>query len=128
MKLTDVVGNLIGDDSRITDKNVNVAPYTKFDFEKGYLENVEVEINDNGLFGGTIPDGFKVKVVNVDDGTYKSFGGFLVYKEDKPIIFTNFPGDERGFLFFNNTFIITGHDGNYLYNLDNHHEFARMSW
>ena len=45
--------------------------------------------------------------------------GYLLMKDNKPHIFSGINGDERGATVFNDTFIVTGHDGNYLYNVSN---------
>lgn len=56
-------------------------------------------------------------------GTY-----FYAYFEDGyPKIISSFPGDERGCFIFNGTFITSGHDGNYLWNIETG-EFKANVW
>jgi hypothetical protein len=44
-------------------------------------------------------------------------------KQFKVKILSLCPGDERGCVVFNNTFICSGHDGSYLWNINNPKEF-----
>ena len=53
--------------------------------------------------------------------------------EDSPIgydikILSYYPGDERGCLVFNNTFICSGHDGSYLWDINNPTEFVSNTY
>lgn len=49
-------------------------------------------------------------------------------KKFKVKILSGYPGDERGCTIFNGTFICSGHDGNYLWNIDNPNEFLSNTW
>ena len=51
--------------------------------------------------------------------------GYLFIKDDKPYIFCSIPGDDRGATVFNNTFTVSGHDGNCSFNISNPKEFQR---
>ena len=53
--------------------------------------------------------------------------------EDSPIgydikILSYYPGDERGCLVFNNTFICSGHDGSYLWDINNPTQFVSNTY
>lgn len=124
LKITDVIGNVKDEEDRITDKNVCIFPWSKFDLENSVFDG-EVELDTDPY--GSKPEGFEVKYVSIKKEKYTSTGvAILIYKDGEPIIMTSHNGDERGYKFFNDTFIISGHDGSYLFNLNNHHEFASM--
>jgi hypothetical protein len=45
--------------------------------------------------------------------------GYLLVKNNKPLIISRYQGDPCGGNIFNNTFLSAGHDGVYLFNIDN---------
>lgn len=51
--------------------------------------------------------------------------GYILFKDDKPFIFSGIPGDYMGAIVFNNTFIASGHDGSLLFNISNPFEYYR---
>jgi hypothetical protein len=49
------------------------------------------------------------------------------FEGDTPKILSTYPGDERGSFIFNDVFISSGHDGNYLWNVKTG-EFKANTW
>lgn len=45
--------------------------------------------------------------------------GYLLTKDDKPYILSGIPGDNYGATIFKGVYKVSGHDGSYLFNLDN---------
>ncbi len=79
----------------------------------------------------------EVTINNYGDGTgeillkhtkSKWANHYYVYLEgDIPKIISDFPGDERGCILFGDVFIVSGHDGNYLWNVKTG-EFKSNTW
>jgi len=75
-----------------------------------------------------------IMVKGVDDKYWSSVGYcYMVESTESPLgydikIISYWPGDERGCVIFNNTFISSGHDGSYLWNVNDPREFASHTW
>ena len=52
---------------------------------------------------------------------------YAYFENGIPKIISSYPGDERGCTLFNGTFIASGHDGNYLWNVKTG-EFKSNTW
>lgn len=52
---------------------------------------------------------------------------YVYLEDDVPKIISTFPGDERNCAIFNGTFISSGHDGNYFWNIKTK-EFGLSTW
>lgn len=52
---------------------------------------------------------------------------YAYFENGIPKIISSYPGDERGCTLFNGTFIASGHDGNYLWNVTTG-EFKSNTW
>lgn len=111
----------------LTDKGV----YTNFD--KRFLEDwsngatnlVPVKYLKN------VPDGIEIYEIYVKHPNDKYFYeiGYLLVKDGSPLIMTQGPGDPRGcFITRKGELIVSGHDGNYIFDIDNPENFDRFTW
>lgn len=69
---------------------------------------------------------YSVLVDENGNGRYLMDFAYVLFKDNKPFIFCTIPGDDRGATTFNNTFIVSGHDGSYLFNTFNPFETKRL--
>ena len=94
--------------------------FVNFDINE-YLDSV-VEIHN----WGTSPE---LKEVYIRPSGENKWGRRLngYFEGDNPKILSTYPGDERGSFIFNDVFISSGHDGNYLWNVRTG-EFKANTW
>tara|TARA_R110000772_G_scaffold5691_2_gene20341 strand:- start:3746 stop:4150 length:405 start_codon:yes stop_codon:yes gene_type:complete len=112
----EIFGEIVEKKDRIVRTSKNVYG------DEWYLkEDRQIKIRNEGWQKGEI----RVVYTERDYGGRKmlSLLGYLLMKDNKPYIFSGINGDERGATVFNNTFIVTGHDGNYLYNVNDPFDF-----
>jgi hypothetical protein len=95
--------------------------FVNFDLNK-YLDSV-VEIHN----WGTSPELKEVYIEaqEINNWRDKRLNGY--FEGDTPKILSTYPGDERGSFIFNDVFISSGHDGNYLWNVRTG-EFKANTW
>lgn len=111
----------------LTDKGV----YTSFDgrfledWSNGITELVHVNYIKHGF-----PD-IEVYEIYVKNANEKYFYeiGYILVQDGNPLILTQGPGDSRGcFITRKREFIVSGHDGNYIFDIDNPENFDRFTW
>ena len=120
--LKEFVGEFIKKEKSVnlTDKGI----YT--DFSEGDIErwgDYIIELNGNY----TPKDIFSI-YIKEDGDKYGHDLGKVLFKDGKPFIFTSIPGDDRGAMVFNDTFISSGHDGNLLFSVSNPFNYQRGTW
>jgi hypothetical protein len=96
------------------------------DSDENWIENWGdhiIELNDSY----TPKNIYSIYVKKVGEKYGHDFGKVL-FKDDKPFILTGIPGDDRGAIVFNGTFISSGHDGNLLFNTSNPFDYQRATW
>ncbi len=54
--------------------------------------------------------------------------GYVLLKDDVIHIYSNTPGDDRGATVWNNIFIVSGHDGSILYDIDDPKNICNNTW
>lgn len=122
MKLKDLVGEV--------KEEKKVGLYTIIETTKGCFLNFDltdlldcdVEIHN----WGTSPELKEVYIKpNNSNRGGKSLNGY--FNGDEPKILSTYPGDERGSFIFNDVFISSGRDGNYLWNVRTG-EFKSNTW
>ena len=57
------------------------------------------------------------------DDKYAHEFGYLLVKDGKPLLLTGIPGDNYGATIFKGVFKVSGHDGSYLFDIDNPLEY-----
>jgi hypothetical protein len=80
MNITDIIGNVANDRDNITDKNVNIYPWSKHDLNKEDIFGGELNIVDHPYSIRNMPEGYKVKHLTVKNGKYIRYVAVLIYK------------------------------------------------
>jgi hypothetical protein len=104
-----------------TDKGVYTI-YSDYDLKR---ITEEIEIKNNIGPNKNVYEVFKITKNHPTHGELYHPIGYLLMKDDKPHILSYCPGDDYGAVVFNNSFIVSGHDGSYLFNIDNPLDFLR---
>jgi hypothetical protein len=122
MTLRDLIGEV--------KEEKKVGFYTIIETKKGCFLNFDltdwldcdVEIHN----WGTSPE---LKEVYIKPNNSNRWGKRLngYFNGHEPKILSTYPGDERGSFIFNDVFISSGHDGNYLWNVKTG-EFKANTW
>jgi hypothetical protein len=115
LTLTDLIGNFGKGVNRhfISTKGV----YVNFsDNDMDYWKDDVIEIDEVSKVGNlTI---YQTYIKGKGDRLPHEFG-YLLTKDDVPIILSLIPGDNYGANIFKGVFTVTGHDGSYKYDIDN---------
>jgi hypothetical protein len=117
--LREVIGNIIPDKAEkrgcdYTDKGI-------------YIAHLRSNIKDNLDFPVRLhTDGNTGEINSI--GYASSLLAHVYLEDNKPKILTGYPGDNRGCLTFNKVFISSGHDGNYIFNIDNPDDNTSGRW
>ena len=119
--LEDIIGKVVSSNKEgyYTIYNTENGTFTNIDISKYLDYTVNIRTYGRGQNIGEI-------TLRKEGERYGKY--FYAYFEDGyPKIISGFPGDERGCFEFNGTFIASGHDGNYLWNIETG-EFKSNTW
>lgn len=126
MELKGLVKDLLGE---TVISQTKIGYRTVLKTNEGVFTNYEefVELLDKEYYLRQI--GKKIEEYEVFEFYVKedSMYGYLLTKNDSPLIFSTYIGDDRGAIYFNNTFIVSGHDGTFLFNVNNPFEMIYHS-
>lgn len=97
-----------------------------FDYNLRYKDKVEF------VYFDVIDNLDRLKICEVyfkyKDENYNSTMGYVLLKDDVIHIYSNTPGDDRGATVWNNIFIVSGHDGSILYDIDDPKNICNNTW
>ena len=118
--LVDIVGEVVSNEKQ--------GYYNIFKTENGTITNIDIDryLNYTASIRMYRDNNIGEITLRKEGERYAPY--FYAYFEDGyPKIISSFPGDERGCFLFNGTFITSGHDGNYLWNIETG-EFKSNVW
>lgn len=115
--LTDLLGNVVKEEkfTVTTDKDVFV------NLTKGDIESHEKDCVVHIWSEKKISDELSIFEVFLKPNSrqYSHEYGYLLTKNGKPHIFSTIPGDNYGATVFKGVFKVSGHDGSYMFDIDN---------
>lgn len=100
----------------ITNKGVYIYGYGKKEAESNFMSDLVTLYKERSY------DNYTIYAVYGKKSTADKYGyefGYLLTKGGNPYLFSGIPGDNYGATVFKGIFKVSGHDGSYLFDIDN---------